>query len=105
MALDAVEFLRRFLQHVLPKGFMKIRHYGLLANRRKGERLEQCRMHLGVAQPQPAAKKTTAEWILQLVGIDVTCCPQCGNRALERTELPPLRLTCFKPAPAVTDTS
>jgi hypothetical protein len=34
MTLDAIEFLRRFLQHVLPKGFVKIRHYGLLANLR-----------------------------------------------------------------------
>src|SRR5262249_7486716 len=43
MTLDAVEFLRRFVQHVLPKGFVKIRHYGLLANRQRAERLDQCR--------------------------------------------------------------
>jgi hypothetical protein len=43
MTLTADEFLQRFVQHVLPKGFVKIRHYGLLANRQRAERLEQCR--------------------------------------------------------------
>jgi hypothetical protein len=89
----------------MPKGFLRIRHYGLLANRRKGELLERCRHHLGYAKPNAAAKKTLAEWILQLVGIDVTRCPQCGSQAWERTELPPVRQTCFKPKPAPRDTS
>jgi hypothetical protein len=104
-ALSADEFLRRFLRHVLPKGFLRIRHYGLLANRRKAELLERCRTHLGVAKPTPVAEKTTAEWIMELVGIDVTRCPKCGSQTLERTEVPPLRARCFKPRPVVRDTS
>jgi predicted Zn-ribbon and HTH transcriptional regulator len=104
-ALPADEFLRRFLRHVLPKGFLRIRHYGLLANRRKGELLSRCRAHLGVARPAPMPEKTTAEWILQLTGIDVTRCPQCGSQELERIEVPPLRRSCFKRKPTLRDTS
>jgi len=46
MRLSAVEFMRRFLQHVLPHGFVRIRHYGLLANRRCKENLQRCRLLL-----------------------------------------------------------
>jgi predicted Zn-ribbon and HTH transcriptional regulator len=104
-ALPADAFLQRFLQHVLPKGFLRIRHYGLLANRRKAELLKRSRTHLDAAQPTPPAPKTTAEWILQIVGIDVSRCPQCGNQTLERTEVPPLRPSCLKAKPVVRDTS
>ena len=103
--VSADEFLRRFLRHVLPKGFLRIRHYGLLANRRKAELLQRSRTHLGVAKWAPLAEKTTAEWIMELIGIDVTRCPKCGSPTLERTEIPPLRTRCFKPAPTVRDTS
>jgi len=46
MTLDAVEFIRRFLLHVLPAGFVKIRHFGLLANRNRRQALALCRLHL-----------------------------------------------------------
>jgi hypothetical protein len=49
MTLEAVEFIRRFLLHVLPKGFMRIRHYGFLANRCRQQRLACCRQLLGQA--------------------------------------------------------
>jgi predicted Zn-ribbon and HTH transcriptional regulator len=103
--VSADEFLRRFLRHVLPKGFLRIRHYGILANRRKAELLQRCRSHLKVHPPAPAAEKTTAEWILQLLAIDVTRCPKCGSSTLERTEVPPARSSCVKPKPALWDTS
>ena len=51
MTLRADEFLRRFLLHVAPRGFMRIRHYGLLANCRRGQKLARCREILGVAAP------------------------------------------------------
>ncbi len=47
-SLEGIEFIRRFLLHVLPSGFMKIRHYGLLANRFRKEKLALCRELLGV---------------------------------------------------------
>jgi Putative transposase len=46
MTLDAVEFMGRFLLHVLPAGFVKIRHFGLLANRNRRQALALCRLHL-----------------------------------------------------------
>ena len=66
MSLPADEFLRRFLCHVLPSGFQRIRHYGLLASRTKKEDLSRCRELLAAPKPEPPAKKTTAEWLLLL---------------------------------------
>lgn len=51
MTLDAVEFLRRFLLHVLPKGFVRLRHYGLLSNRARRAKLQLCRELLGASSP------------------------------------------------------
>ena len=55
MTLQAVEFIRRFLLHVLPKGFVKIRHYGFMANRFRQVKHELCCRLLGVADPPIAA--------------------------------------------------
>lgn len=51
--LEAVEFLRRFAQHILPRGFVRIRSYGLLAHRCRGKDLARCRAVLGAAPPEP----------------------------------------------------
>jgi hypothetical protein len=91
MSLPADEFLRRFLCHVLPGGFQRIRHYGLLASRTKQHHLTRCRQLLGMPAPAPPVKKTTAEWLLLLVGIDVNRCPCCGQATLQRTTLLPVR--------------
>jgi predicted Zn-ribbon and HTH transcriptional regulator len=88
--LPAEEFLRRFLCHVLPSGFQRIRHYGLLASRTKRDGLNRCRELLGKASPTPPAKKTTAEWVLLLLGIEVDRCPRCGQQPLQRTTLLPV---------------
>ena len=53
MSLDAEEFIRRFLLHILPSGFRKIRHYGLFASRDKGKRLTLCRRLTNSLQPAP----------------------------------------------------
>ncbi len=89
LALPADEFLRRFLCHVLPAGFQRIRHYGLLASRGKQEDLKRCRELLAAPPPEPRAPKTTADWVLRLWGIDVSRCPSCGHGPLERTLLCP----------------
>lgn len=82
MSLPAEEFLRRFLTHVLPPRFTRIRHYGLLANRGKQQRLAHIRTLLGCTAavlPAPPRPQTAAEWLRLLVGIDVGQCPGCGG--------------------------
>jgi hypothetical protein len=61
MTLDAVEFLRRFLQHVLPKGFVRIRSYGLLANAVRTTKLAACRAALGVVDMDASQTPTTPD--------------------------------------------
>jgi hypothetical protein len=55
MTLDAVEFIRRFMLHILPSGLVKIRHFGFLANRNRSVRLNLCREHLFAPVPTDAA--------------------------------------------------
>jgi hypothetical protein len=69
---------------------------------RRGQR---CRTHLEVAAPEPPPEKATAEWIMELIGIDVMHCPRCGSDALKRTELPAMRVIYGTPTPAPRDTS
>lgn len=80
-ALPAEEFIRRFLHHVLPDRFLRIRHYGLLANRVKHKHLARCRQLLG-ARPSATdddQPRTAADWMRLLVGTDITRCPCCGE--------------------------
>jgi putative transposase/transposase-like zinc-binding protein len=78
--LDAHEFIRRFLLHVLPEGFMRIRHFGLLANRSKRQMLPQCRklLDLDPALPQ-CPVQSTKDLLLKITGVDLTRCPCCHN--------------------------
>jgi hypothetical protein len=84
MTLDACEFLRRFVQHVLPHGFTKIRHYGLLANRFRQERLAACRrlLLMTTVLATPTASGTEESPAAEPAG--ARCCPQCGSRRLVR---------------------
>jgi putative transposase/transposase-like zinc-binding protein len=72
MSLDAVEFIRRFLLHVLPAGFVKIRHFGLLANRNRRQALALCRLHLGVTTADISTLLTDK----QKAALSRSC-PQC----------------------------
>ena len=83
MRLDADEFIRRFLLHVLPRGFTRLRHYGLLANRCRARKLAMCRDLLGQpADPEPREPETTREMLLRLTGSDIAVCGQCGRGEL-----------------------
>jgi len=104
MILPAEEFIRRFLLHVLPRGFMRIRHFGFLANRSKAHALARCRDLLGVEAPKPSEPKSAAEWILLITGTDVSRCPRCGHRPLMHDELAPWR-PGRAPQPPVFDSS
>jgi hypothetical protein len=88
MILPAEEFIRRFLLHVLPRGFMRIRHFGFLANRAKAHALARCRALLGVEPPPPPQPASAAERILRLTGTDITRCPRCGHTLLREELLP-----------------
>ena len=61
MSLEAVEFIRRFLLHILPPGFIKIRHFGFLANRNRAAALTLCRQHLKAGTPTPPARVAFTE--------------------------------------------
>lgn len=81
MVLPAEEFMRRFLLHVLPPQFTKIRHYGFLASATKQKKLALCQKLLRVKQAVlPVGKMDTIELIKQLTGIDITLCPICGSK-------------------------
>jgi predicted Zn-ribbon and HTH transcriptional regulator len=82
MTLDAHQFIRRFLLHVIPKGFVRIRHFGVLANRSKSL-LSKCRQLLDLNPALPKLpQKSVHELMLQLTGIDITRCPRCRNGTL-----------------------
>jgi hypothetical protein len=87
MTLDAGEFIRRFLLHVLPDGFVKIRYFGLLANRHRKACLETCREVLGVAQPEEVPE-TWEEHLLRLTGMDLRKCPLCQGKMVRRELIP-----------------
>lgn len=83
MTLGATEFLRRILLHVLPKGFVRIRHYGLLANCNRADAIAACRNQLGArSQPDAPPRETWVELLERLTGIDVTRCPSCKKGKL-----------------------
>ena len=78
MPLDAQEFIRRFLLHVLPDGFMRVRHFGFLANRVKKRALPQCRKLLGLHPAlRELPKRSAHELLRELTGIDLGRCPSC----------------------------
>jgi hypothetical protein len=83
LTLSAEEFLRRFVQHVLPKGFMKIRHYGLLASRQRESRLREARRLLLPKLALPSSAPSGIE------PAESARCPQCGSVRLARGALLP----------------
>jgi hypothetical protein len=101
MTLDAVEFLRRFLLHLLPNGFQRIRHYGFLANRVRREKLALCRklLHMTVAGTESTDQAQHTE---PQQKDSPHLCPVCKKGNLVSIDiLPPIRtpLTQFKPVP------
>lgn len=87
VTMPGVEFIRRFLMHILPKGLVKIRHYAILANRNKKTKLELCRYLTGSPDYKP---KFEGKDILEVVSIlankDITLCPSCKKGHLQRAE-------------------
>ena len=89
MTLDALEFLRRFVTHVLPTGFVKMRHYGLLANRFRAERLATCRrLLLPTAVDAVLGAADATEPGTPIEPLTPPCCEHCGSPRLVRLPLP-----------------
>ena len=90
MTLDALEFIRRFLLHVLPDRFVKIRHYGLLSNRNRKARVRACKELLGMAPSlaeDPTPRSGWQELMERLTGIDPMLCPHCGKGRMRTRQI------------------
>jgi len=83
ITITAVEFIRRFLLHSLPKGFVRIRHYGFMANRYRTDNLNAIRLSLGVSAPGDNEITTLEKMMLQLTGTDITTCPCCTEGKMQ----------------------
>jgi Putative transposase/Transposase zinc-binding domain len=104
MTLDAEEFIRRFLLHVLPKGFRRIRHFGFLANACRADKLARIRAALQVPEPPPPAEPVDyRECYAILTGHRIDLCPVCGGRMVEIGLAP--RSPTLRRAPPRCDTS
>ena len=77
IAMDGQLFIARFLQHVLPSGFKRIRHYGLLAPATKADRLATARALLAMPASNPTAIEDAQAFMRRVAAIEITCCPHC----------------------------
>jgi hypothetical protein len=83
LTLPITEFNRRFEQHILPKGFVKIRHYGYLKNYQRKQRLLEIFSQMKLPPPPPKIKIPIRVRILEKTGADITKCPKCKHGVLE----------------------
>ena len=79
LRLAGTDFIERFLQHVLPCGFKRIRHYGLLAPAHKRTHLAAARAALGAPSPQPALIESVAAFLRRVSHIEYARCPHCSS--------------------------
>jgi len=82
MTLTVEEFIRRFLMHVLPRKFVKIRHYGILSNRNRSTKLQKCKELTGAVhskKQESKVKLNASELLFKLTGIDINICSCCGK--------------------------
>jgi len=100
MTVTADEFLRRFLLHVLPKGFVRIRFFGFLANRRRRTQLAQCQQLLAAASPESRSHPSQAQ------PISTWLCPLCGGSMVVVERLTAQQVADWTPGlPGYVDTS
>lgn len=99
LSLEAGEFMRRFLLHVVPEGLMRVRHYGLFSNTSKHKVIAWCKELLGIEATMTSLtdegedQETPQEMLSRLTGRDVTLCPQCRTgHLILKEKLPALRL-------------
>lgn len=85
--MPAQDFIGRFLQHVLPSGFKRIRHYGILASGHKQAQLARCRSALEMPAPNAAVIETVAAFFKRVMGRELACCPHCGQVAMRLVDV------------------
>jgi len=83
ITITAVEFIRRFLLHSLPRGFVRIRHYGFLANRNRSANLNTIRQLMGLSGLSEKPIASVEEMMQKLTGIDITVCPCCHKGRMQ----------------------
>jgi hypothetical protein len=90
LTLEAFEFIRRFLLHVLPEQFVKIRYYGILSHRSRKGKFLRCKRLLGVVtreETEQVPKETWQDLLTRITGIDLTICPHCGKGKMIQKEI------------------
>jgi len=90
ITLEAFEFIRRFLLHVLPDQFVKIRYYGIMSHRNRKGKLLRCKRLLGAwteMEPEEAPKETWQDLLTRITGIDPRVCPHCGKGKMIQREI------------------
>jgi len=90
MTLDVFEFIRRFLLHVLPFQYMRIRYYGLFSNRNRKEKIKLSQEILGmpgVVQDENIESNSWQDWLFEVTGFDPRICPSCGKGRMMRKEI------------------
>jgi hypothetical protein len=103
MTLSSDEFIRRFLLHVLPDGFQRIRYYGFLGNRYRKQKLEQCRRLLSMPTPTQPTNPSDQDYrdrYEELTGNSLHQCPQCKQGRMLLIEILP-RLSCKSAPPSI----
>ena len=99
LTLPVNQFIGRFLTHVLPSRFMRIRHYGYLANHSKQKLLTRIRVIIGLQPQQAFTAQSAADWLKQALGIDSEICPNCGDQLIDEPLPNPLTPTKQRPKP------
>jgi hypothetical protein len=77
IGMDGQRFIGRLLQHVLPSGFKRIRHYGLLAPAAKTQRLALARQLLAMPRANPQAREDAQAFMRRVAAVEIACCPHC----------------------------
>lgn len=86
LSLPVLDFLRRFLLHILPHKFTKIRYHGFLSNRYKKKNLHKIFEQLKMT-PAPAQSLSVEDFVRKIFGREIHCCPRCQNETLQKREL------------------
>jgi len=100
LTLGVLEFIRRFLLHVLPKGFQRIRYYGILSTRNRKTKLRKAQQLLKY-QPSPKNPLDWKQRLQQLTGIDPDACPFCKQKTLQHLGFIPQQLKPIGRSPPI----